>query len=336
MIPALAFNDISTPTMNARQAGESLSRAFHKLNNFSSINDNQQFQSKTTFIEINGLPLSATSADGFVLETENLPCFSFVFPLIGDSHTSVNGVVHRYKAGSTGFLAVCQKQETVGWGSNVGLHLSPDKLLATRSTIIGSLYPADLRTKPIVIQTEHSDFSFTALLKSLFSQIDAARGDENILGNLALDDSFYRLCVGLLYPDIFLADETRNGKRPYVRPEIIRLCEYIAANLTEPISLTEMESMSGLSARILQRSFQKAYGLTPKQWLRKQRLHAARLVIVNRIEPIAITALAYDFCFASPSDFAHYYALEFGEKPSQTLGRKNLTVSAKSSVDFRK
>jgi transcriptional regulator GlxA family with amidase domain len=40
-------------------------------------------------------------------------------------------------------------------------------------------------------------------------------------------------------------------------------------------------------------------------------------------EPVAITALAYDFCFASPSDFAHHYHQEFGELPSQTLKVRN-------------
>ena len=79
--------------------------------------------------------------------------------------------------------------------------------------------------------------------------------------------------------------------------------------------------MSGLSARVLQRSFQKAFGLRPKQWVRKQRLHAARSLLFTSHEPLTITSLAYDFCFASPSEFASHYLLEFGELPSQTLRR---------------
>jgi AraC-like DNA-binding protein len=336
MIPALAFNDAITPPMNALNAGERISKAFNKLNTFSSTNGRCDFRSKTSFVQINELSLCAMSADGLILETENKPNIVFVVPFSGEYHTNIDGVDYRYKANHTAFLAICEKQKTVNFGSGVGLHLSPSGILASHSAITGSHDHAILPTKSAVISTETAGVSFSGLFKSLFSQIDATGGDANILSKLALDDSLYRLCATLLYPELFLIDETRNGKRPYVRPEIDRLCEYIAANLTEAVSLTEMERRSGLSARILQRSFQNTFGLTPKQWVRQQRLHGARGVMLNRREPISITALAYQFCFASPSDFAHHYMLEFGEQPSQTLGRKISTGSAKSSIDSGK
>jgi AraC-like DNA-binding protein len=337
MIPVLAFNDAITPAMNALNAGERISKAFNKLNTFSPTNGQCDFHSKTSFIQIDGLSLCAMSANGLILETENNPDIVIVVPFSGENHTNIDGVDYRYKADHTAFLAIGQKQRTVKFGSGVGLHFSPSRILASRSAITGSHdHHSILPTKSAVISTETAGISFSALFKSLFSQIDVTGGDTNILSKLALDDSLYRLCATLLYPEILLIDETRNGKRSYVRPEIKTLCEYIAAHLTEAISLTEMESRSGLSARILQKSFQNTFGLSPKQWVRKQRLHAARSVMLNRREPISVTALAYEFCFASPSDFAHHYLLEFGEQPSQTLGRSKLTVSAESSVDFWK
>ena len=120
---------------------------------------------------------------------------------------------------------------------------------------------------------------------------------------------------------MFLADEIHFGKRPDVRVEVAQLCEFFRANLKAPISLTEMGRRSGLSARVLQYSFQKAFGLRPKEWLRKQRLHAARAILLKPMQIISITARAYEFCFASPSDFAHRYKLEFGETPSDTIKR---------------
>ena len=118
MVPALAFNDATTTNMNALNAGEHFSKIYHKLNNFSSTKKKRNFLSKSAFIGINGLYLSAISADGFILDTENHPNFAFVVPFNAESCTSIDGVDYRYNANHTGFLAICERQKTVGFGSN--------------------------------------------------------------------------------------------------------------------------------------------------------------------------------------------------------------------------
>ena len=335
MLAALAFNDADTPIMSAQETGECISNAFRKLITFSPFNDEEKFQSKSSFIRINGLCLSAVSANGYILETENDRNITLVLPLTKENCTTIEGVHYSYSAGHTGFFAICEKQKTITLGSSMAIHFKPDKALSTYQAITGS---KDIHVLPKTSQVTSLDISnicFLEIFKTLFAQIDAVRVDINMLGKLAIDDSLYRLSATLICPEILLLDDIRHGKRPYVRPELNRLCEYIAAHLTRGLSLTEMESVSGLSARFLQRSFQNAFNMTPKQWVRKQRLHAARRVMLNRRESISVTALAYDFCFASPSDFAHRYALEFGEKPSQTLGRINFDVSSEHSVEFK-
>ena len=335
MISALAFNDGITPTTtDARAAGENFAKVFRKINAFSPLTGS--FQAKTAVVQFDSLTVSAASSSGHVIEAESHHSHILVLPFSGRYSTMIDGVEYRYHADRTVFFSSCDKRRSMISGSGVVLQLKATKLSQTFFAMFGSRYPADFSPKNQVISLENTDISFLELFKSLFAQIDLVGIDPNVLSKFALDDSFYRLCVGLLYPDIFLAVETRNGKRPYVRPEIERLCEYMAAHLTDAFSLTRMESMSGLSARILQLSFQQSFGFSPKQWMRKQRLHAARRVMLNRGEPISIKALAYDFCFASPSDFAHHYALEFGELPSHTLGRKLSNVSAKSSIEFGK
>ena len=92
------------------------------------------------------------------------------------------------------------------------------------------------------------------------------------------------------------------------------------ANLTEPINLTKMERISGLSARLLQYAFRRSFGLTPIEWLRRERLHAARRLILDRRRDASITAIALEFGF-SPSQFALYYRALFHERPSETRAR---------------
>jgi len=174
--------------------------------------------------------------------------------------------------------------------------------------------------RPLPLQMGGVDFS--ALFQNLFQTIDLLGTNEAWLSRLNIDDSVYRLCACLLKPEGFLDDATYHQEHLNLRPELTKLCEFLSAHLSAPVSLTQMERMSGLSARVLQRSFQKAFGLRPKQWMRQQRLHAGRRALLNPHEPTTITSVAYDFCFASPSDFARHYLVEFGEPPSQTLMRK--------------
>ena len=337
MIPALAFNDAITPTTtDVLAAGENLAKGFRQVTHFSPLGDNKDFYMKSSTVKINNLILNSVVSSGIDFGKKDPATLYFVVMLEGTCITEVDGVRFGYNALTEALSSFGEESRASLVGSGVGLRLEIQKLSQTCSAILGYSHDAETLTKSHVLSLQKPEIQCIEIFKSLLSQIDLSRGDANILSKLALDDSFYRLCATLLCPEIFLADGTRNGRHFYVRPEINRLCEYMAAHLTEAISLTEMESMSGLSARILQRSFQIAFGLSPKQWVRKQRLHAARSVMLNRREPISITALAYDFCFASPSDFAHHYALEFGEHPSHTLGRKIPSVSAKSSVQVRK
>ena len=337
MVPPLAFNDSKTPTtIGSFTAVESLAGGFRKIIDFSSVNCEPDFQSKVSLIKINRLALSTISTRGIFFETENYNSYCLIIPLIGNIQTSINGVEYKYSIDDKGFFGVWEKQKSICVGSGVGIQFPSDRLSDTRSGMFGSSYQSAFPENPQIKSMTLNGVSFIELFKSLFAQIDAVGGDEIILSKLALDDSFYRLCVGLLYPNLFLKDETHHGKRPYVRPEVDRLCEYVIGHLTDPIPLTEMENRSGLSTRVLQRSFQNAFGLTPKQWVRKQRLHAARAVMLKASEPITITALAYDFCFPSPSDFSYHYLLEFGEQPSQTARRKVPILSPKSFVEFGK
>ena len=323
MIPALAFNDAKS-SINTDEAniGRSLAAASRKLNQFSPLTSKKTFQLKSSFIRINDLGITSVSSNGLNVEVEGEMACDLTLPLSGHNHTTIDGIEFSYNAHNTSLLGICEKQRTKSVGSLALLNLQTDKLSDTYTAICGSYFRQPFPKTSQILSTEYYNISFSEIFKNLFAQIDLANGDASILSKLTLDDSFYRLCAMLVWPETLLTDETKNGKRPYVRPEITRLCEYIAAHLTETISLTEMETRSGLSARILQRSFQNTFGLPPKQWVRKQRLHAARRVMLNRREPISITALAYDFCFASPSDFAHHYALEFGELPSRTLVRE--------------
>lgn len=323
MIPALAFGDLNaTVFTDVRTIAASDTTSYLGMREIRETNKATGFEFTNTYLEINKVIVGAWSSNGVFFERFIDPACELILPLEGEGIVESGGSRNFFHPKEKAFVHTYQQKKQATTGSGLTINLNCEQLNKTCATLLGFEEKKIISSNPQTPSLRVGDLSFLDLFRSLCFQIDAADANPKILQKLALDDSFYRLSVGLLFPEIFLTDETRNGKHPYTRPELAKLCEFLSAHLMEPISLTQMEQMSGLSARVLQRSFQKAFGLRPKQWLTRQRLHAARSAMLKRDEQTTITSLAYDFCFASPSKFARHYLEEFGELPSQTLARK--------------
>jgi transcriptional regulator GlxA family with amidase domain len=129
-----------------------------------------------------------------------------------------------------------------------------------------------------------------------------------------LEDMMLRAVVMLLAPKLFLAE----GKRR--KTKLNEVCDYIDANLDKKITLTELERLSGHSARSLQYAFRSAFDRTPMQWVLDQRLEAVRRRILAAKAGVTLTALAADY-FGNLGEFARLYKARYGELPSQTLQR---------------
>lgn len=141
---------------------------------------------------------------------------------------------------------------------------------------------------------------------------------------LALDDALYRHAALMLRPDLFFFDETSVATGKSTKWQLDDVCDYMRAHLDKPVTLTELESVSGLSARTLQYVFQKRFGCTPLQWLSNARLDLARRKLLNPDRQTNVTRVALDAGFINPGNFARKYFERFGELPSLTLRCKSL------------
>ena len=148
------------------------------------------------------------------------------------------------------------------------------------------------------------------------------------LAQLGLDDLFYRYVANLMCPELMRpaasADSGSSGVQR--RREIDTVCEYVRGRLPEPVTLTELESVSGLSQRSLQLAFQKHFGCTPTQWIRQIRLDMARQALLKARPGDTVTKIALDCGFAQLGGFSQAFLSRFGELPSDTL-RQVLTRS---------
>lgn len=108
-------------------------------------------------------------------------------------------------------------------------------------------------------------------------------------------------------------------RRAETRQRVVRRAvDFMRANLHTDIGVPEICEAACASRRTLQYCFEEFMRTTPQAYLRALRLNEARRALRSHANP-AITALAGEFGFSSPSHFTRHYRLMFDEAPSETL-----------------
>lgn len=112
-----------------------------------------------------------------------------------------------------------------------------------------------------------------------------------------------------------------NGRRDSAMERCIRLIQ----NATEPLVVTELASMLGLSSRQLARRFQTAVGMTPKEFMRVNRfIRAARRLRMR--DDSSFTETAYACAYFDQAHFNHEFREFAGMTPREFVGAKNVAI----------
>ncbi|WP_420369980.1 AraC family transcriptional regulator [Curtobacterium sp. L1-20] len=128
--------------------------------------------------------------------------------------------------------------------------------------------------------------------------------------------------------EVFLeAFPPRPGDLPAVlgQPRNARLraaVQYIHDHAAEPVTVTELSAVSGLSVRSVQESFRRVFDVSPLTYLRHVRLDRVRAELLELDPQVgAVGDVAKRWGFAHLGRFSASYAERFGEYPKQTLRR---------------
>lgn len=98
-------------------------------------------------------------------------------------------------------------------------------------------------------------------------------------------------------------------------PKLLGVIKQMEDNLETPMSCGELATSVGLSARQLERLFNKYIGVKPSRFYLKLRLNQARLLLRQTSQPIINVALACGF--VSASHFTKCYHEQFSRTPSE-------------------
>jgi transcriptional regulator GlxA family with amidase domain len=329
MLPALAFHEHNAPRVtDPDDVGEGFASLMPMVSEFYAIGPKDGFAYKKASLKINELHVIALSHTGYRLDREDCRHGELWMPISGCLDASDGERDFQYGVHQACFWTTGRRNVRTLMTSVVGLRFDMETIASTYAHMKMAEPRSEVPHRPSqILDLKANGLDFLALFANTWAQIDLVQGDARTLERLAVDDAFHRLIVGLLHPELVASTETGLAQSAHAHQQLRRLCEILRADFTRPISLTDMERISGLSARVLQYSFQKTYGMRPKQWLRKQRLEAVRALIQNPTSEVKLTALAYDFCFASPSELARQYREEYGELPSQTMRNYRAALS---------
>jgi AraC-like DNA-binding protein len=327
VIPDLAFHNRSVrPVTDAKLVADRLASLLPRTRDFSVLGSTLAFASRNAEVKINGMTLVAVSHTPYRLDRSDCQLPEIWVPLQGHMVAFDGETRYRYGVDTAYFCASQRRDIETSSVSVVGFRFDMHRLNAVHAAMAGAPSPSPIPLQTRTLQLDVNGVNFTRLFLNALRQVDALQSHPEVLEKLGIDDVFYRLLVGLLRPQMLLAAEASERTIGRSHKPIAGLCDFLQANLTKPIASSHMEQISGLSARSLQYAFQKTHGMRPKEWLRKQRLHAARTMLLKPDQAIRITTLAYEFCFASPSAFSQAYQMEFGESPSETLARKRAAL----------
>lgn len=117
------------------------------------------------------------------------------------------------------------------------------------------------------------------------------------------------------------ASPRHDVARRMPRQELVaRITAFLREHPSEPITVTDLSRMAGVSERTLRAAFHDVIGVSPKRYAIKQRLEAAHAALRNA-DPrtTTVTDVAMTFGFFELGRFAGRYRHTFGEVPSETL-----------------
>ena len=317
----LAFGErIRTQATSLLSMQEQVQRMLGWSAEYDAIGDPSTFTARQSSITVNGLKLSSLSHSPIRTRVETSE-LSFFMPFAGKAiRSKVNGMSVECHVRTNALLA--PEGERIGEGGYRSLlvaGLDRERLLRTAGAMFGrDELSVDLNA-PSVMPLVAGGLNFDGMLRGACTMLEAVNSSGEEAARFGLDDIFYRAVCGMLLRDQLFGESGERSARPIPDRRVERACDYVMANLRQRITLTDLEIISGLSARSLQYAFQKRFGCSPITWIRNERLNAARELLLAGEGRDNVTTAALALSFSNLGEFSRLYWERFGEYPAETL-----------------
>ncbi|MET0900089.1 MAG: AraC family transcriptional regulator [Mycobacterium sp.] len=132
--------------------------------------------------------------------------------------------------------------------------------------------------------------------------------DRRVLAPLYLQEMVYRVLQRDRYERL-----VRVAARHVTASPVAAALDYIAANLADPLTVTELARQANLSPSAFSRLFRKVTGCSPYQFVKEKRLHLARKLLEEG--RLGVTDVSRSVGYTSLSHFIKEFRNRFGATP---------------------
>lgn len=321
-IPPLAFGQGDARLHeDARSYCDLMAQTLSGIDAYEPMGDARLFRSRTAAIALPTATVVATSNTPLRIDRRANPRLTFLLSQADDDQvsTTIGGQHLRWGRRHGGVFMPQGDQRvqgTSGHRSQLMWQLDVDRLLQTAQRMLATDTGVDLRLDQLrLLPQSVAGLGTDAAWRALLPMLQLLRAHPGHLAALGVEDLLYRHTVMLLRPDLF--ESAEPAARPAPPHRLDALCERLAAHPSEALTLSDLERLSGLSARTLQLAFKARFGVGPMQWWRQLRLDRVRQAL--RLQPErTVEAIAFDAGFASLPAFFKAYRERFGETPGDT------------------
>ena len=262
------------------------------------------------------------------------PQVAFVIPLTGSGRIIRRGAVLDWAASKT--IITNSYDQPLEFaadtaGTIISLRPSAEGLRAALHSVIADRSGKDgaeadaimarlLVRGPFIDAGRSWSVDYFSAIMNLVAMFDDCNADGAMLGRIGVEDVLNRLLAKLILDQeqhVFDGEPSQNLLRSTRAVELI--CDRVRSSVGSPMSISEMEQLSGLTGRALNYAFRARFDCSPQEWQRNFLLDHARHLLKSADYTGSVKALAYELGFSSPSSFAAFYRQRFGERPSETL-----------------
>lgn len=144
-----------------------------------------------------------------------------------------------------------------------------------------------------------------------------AAATEGRFASLAVDHGFLALVTSLMAeaePNGLIERLNRNTCGVIDGSRMVRVVDYIEANLEAPLKLAELAALSGLSDFHFSRTFKRSSGHSPHQFVILRRLERVKRLLVQTEQ--SVTEIAHACGFASSQHLATVFRRRVGVSPT--------------------
>ena len=228
----------------------------------------------------------------------------------GTAHRRHRGVSEQHRV-APGHVFIARKDVEIeeAWTSNPW----PTMILQIDGAPLRELAGGKINAieRGLVSAVTKADERLAALMMTMRSEVKAGCPSGRIYGE-SMSLALLAYIVGS-YSQDQKQEEAPRSRLP--RHQVRRIAEYVSANLTEDIAVTDLASLVNMSPSHFARVFKISFGQSPYQFVMEQRIQAAKAMLAGG--RLSSSEVAQVFNFASQSHFAKVFRQFTGVTPTQ-------------------